>query len=446
LYSGYLIQCNKKAQTGIKLPVKSYICGAKEFTCMWKIVAFVFVVTLFSGISAFAQKPLKPFPQHARYFDGSIRPSHISQSKLDNTVRDFYSQWKKRFIKTVPGKSQSFVWFENVGKKQCVSEGQGYGMIIVALMAGSDPSAKDTYDNLFRYYRAHPSQRGKNLMAWAQYTNGRPEGQTSATDGDMDIAYSLLLADKQWGSNGSVNYLAAAKAVINAIMQYEINHKTWSVLLCDGIERESRDYFDMRSSDFMPAHFKAFYMATGDGRWKHVIDANYKLFNTLQQTYSPDAGLIPDFIVHIDKKAKPASPNFLESPYDGYYNYNACRVPWRIAANYLLNGDSRSKKIAEKINRWIRETTHNDTYNISAGYTLAGNDIKGRYFEALSFVAPFAVSAMVDKKNQAWLNKVWDYLVAFKMKDYDYYDNSIKLFDMIILSGNYWNPAGPASR
>jgi len=440
-----LIQCNKKAQAGIKLLVKSYICVVKEFIAMWKI-GFVFIVTLFFDLSADAQTPLKPFPQHARYCYGSIRPSHIAQNKLDNIVRDFYSQWKKRFIKNVLGKQQSFVWFENVGKKQCVSEGQGYGMIIVALMAGSDPSAKATYDQLFSYCKAHPDKRSKHLMAWAQYTNGRDEDQTSATDGDMDIAYSLLLADKQWGSNGAVNYLAAAKTVINAIMQYEINHRTWSVLLSDGIERESRDYFDMRSSDFMPAHFKAFYNATGDHRWKNVIDANYKLFNSLQQTYSPDAGLIPDFIVHIDKKPTPAPPNFLESRYDGYYNYNACRVPWRIATDYLLNGDSRSKTIVEKINRWIRETTRNDTYNISAGYTLAGNDIKGRYFEALSFVAPFAVSAMVDKKNQAWLNKVWDYLVGFKMKDFDYYDNSIKLYDMIILSGNHWNPAARTLR
>jgi len=314
-------------------------------------------------------------------------------------------------------------------------------MIIVALMAGADPNAKDTYDNLFRYYKAHPSRRGRNLMSWAQYTNGRHEGQTSATDGDIDIAYSLLLADKQWGSKGSINYLEAAKTMINSIMQYEINHKTWSVLLCDGIEAESRDYFDMRSSDFMPAHFKAFYNATGDGRWNKVVSADYKLFSSLQQNYSPDAGLIPDFIVSINKTPKPAPPNFLESPYDGSYNYNACRVPWRIAADYLLTGDNRPKAIVNKINRWIRETTGNNTYNLSAGYTLAGNDIKGRYFEALSFVGPFAVSAMVDKKNQAWLNKVWDYLVAFKIKDYDYYDNSIKLFDMIILSGNYWSPA-----
>ncbi len=381
-----------------------------------------------------------PFPQHVKYFGGTIKPNHISQTQLDNSVRDFYAQWKKRFIKNVPGKLESYVWFEGVGKKQCVSEGQGYGMVITALMAGYDPSAKTTYDNLFRYYKSHPDKRSKYLMAWAQYTNGKSSDATSATDGDMDIAYSLLLADKQWGSNSTINYLQAGKDMIADIMHLDINHQTWSILLCDGIESESNDYFDTRSSDFMPANFKAFYNATQDIRWNKVIDANYKLFNNLQNNYSPDAGLVPDFIVNINKKAKPAPPHFLESKYDGYYNYNACRDPWRIATDYLLTGDKRSKNIVDRINRWIRETTNNDTYNLSAGYTLEGNDIKGRNFEALSFIAPFGVSAMVDQKNQAWLNKVWDYLTAFKLKDFDYYDNTIKLMDMIIISGNYWGP------
>jgi len=393
---------------------------------------------LLFSLTALAQPPSKPFPQHTKYFTSVIKPSNVSQAQLDNSVKTFYTAWKTRFVKTVSGKNESYISFEGVGKKQCVSEGQGYGMVITALMAGFDPAAKNTYDNLFRYYNSHPDKRSKHLMAWAQLTKGKSLDATSATDGDMDIAYSLLLADKQWGSKGPVNYLWAAKAMINDIMQYEINHKTWSVLLCDGVEAESKDYFDTRTSDFMPSYFKAFENATRDARWARVTNANYQLFSFLQHKYSRDAGLAPDFVVGINKTAKPAPPNFLESPYDGYYNYNACRVPWRIATDYLLTGDKRSKEIVDKINQWVQETTGGNPYNLSAGYTLAGDDVKGRYFEALSFIAPFAVSATVDKKNQLWLNKIWDYLVAFKMKDFDYYDNTIKLMDMIIISGNYW--------
>ena len=390
----------------------------------------------------FAQQAQKPFPQHVQYFTGTILPNRVPQQKLDKAVETFYNQWKKHYIKTVRGTQQSYVWFEEKDNKQCVSEGQGYGMVIVALMAGYDTTAKTTYDQLYNYYKAHPANRGNHLMAWAQNKHGVDVDNTSATDGDMDIAYSLLLADKQWGSDGQIDYFSQAKAMIDDIMQYEINHKTWSVILSNGIEHDSKDYFDTRSSDFMPANFKSFAAATHDKHWNKVIDNSYLLFFSMQDRYSIDAGLVPDFIVNINKNPKPAPPHYLESKYDGYYNYNACRVPWRIATDYLLTGDQRAKTITDKINHWVRGTTSGKPDNLSAGYTLDGDDIKGRYFEALSFIAPFAVSAMVDKKNQLWLNGVWNYTLNFKMKDFDYYDNSIKMLDMIILSGNYWAPQG----
>ncbi|MFI5157532.1 MAG: glycosyl hydrolase family 8 [Sphingobacteriales bacterium] len=387
-----------------------------------------------------AQSNNNPFSKHVNYAKGFVKPNNFAQSKLDQTVESFYTQWKMHYIKTIPYKKESYIWFEDKDDKQCVSEGQGYGMTIVSLMAEFDPSAKNTFDNLYRYYRAHPSNRGSHLMAGAQNTYDKDIDETSASDGDIDIAYSLLLANKQWGSKGTINYLQEAKSAIADIMRYDINRKTWSVLLSNGIENDSKDYFDTRSSDFMPANFKAFERATGDTRWQNVIDNGYKLFTYMQKEYSPDAGLVPDFIIHLNKKPKPAPAHYLESVYDGDYNYNACRVPWRVATDYLLSGDKRSKAFVQKINHWIRETTNNNTYNLSAGYTLAGNDIKGRYFEALSFITPFAVSAMVDKSNQQWLNSIWDYTVQFKLKDFDYYDNTIKMLNMIILSGNYWQP------
>ncbi|MBS1531429.1 MAG: beta-glucanase [Bacteroidetes bacterium] len=405
---------------------------------MPRIPSALLVVLLLIDISAGAQQAARPFPQHVQYHKGTIKPDHITQQRLDGLTLDFFRQWQKRYVKPACKPGEYYIWFERKGNKQCVSEGQGYGMIITALMAGADPNARHIYDGLFSFYKDHRNNH-KYLMAWAQDKNCKSLDPSSATDGDMDIAYSLLLADKQWGSQGSIHYLEEARKIIAAIMKYEINPKTYSIILSDAVEHDSKDYFDTRTSDFMPDHFKAFEKATGDERWKRTIDDNYRLFRQMEENYSPDAGLVPDFIVDINKRAKPAKPHFLESKYDGYYNYNACRVPWRIATDYLLTGDPRAKAIDDKINRWIRETTKGNPDNISAGYTLEGNDIKGRYFEALSFIGPFAVSAMVDQKNQKWLNAVWDYLVHFKLKDYDYYDNSIKLLDMIVLSGNYWN-------
>jgi endoglucanase len=395
---------------------------------------------LFAFSPVFSQTSLRPFPQHAKYYNGVIIPNHVSQKDLDDNVKSFYTQWKNKYLKKNPCSDSYYIWAENTGKKlECVSEGQGYGMMIVALMAGYDTAAQEIFDGMFRYYQEHPSKRSNYLMSWAQTKDCFNFEESSAADGDIDIAFSLLLANAQWPGRGKINYLEEAKKSISAIKAQEINPITFNILLSNSIESDSKDYFDMRSSDFMPSEIKAFRFMDNE-TWSNALDYNYKLFGFLQRTYSKEAGLVPDFIQDISTRPKPARQYYLESKYDGLYNYNACRVPWRIATDYIVDGDKRAKQFVEPINKWIRETTGDNPDNISAGYTLAGNDLKSRNFEALSFICPFSIAAMVDKKNQAWLNKLWDYITNFKLKDFDYYDNSIKMLNMIILSHNYWTP------
>lgn len=401
---------------------------------MKHLVCILALLTLAAGTHA----QRLPFPQHVPYTKGSIKPNHLTQKQLDGQVTTFYNQWKARYVrKACNTSSQYFIWFERPGNKQCVSEGQGYGMMITVLMAGYDVQAKTTFDGLYQYYAAHPAKKGQLLMSWAQNYQCKNTDNSSATDGDMDIAYALLLADRQWGSAGAINYLRAAKLLLGDIMKYEINPKTYTILLSNGAEYDSEDYYDTRTSDFMPSHFKAFAKATGDARWQKVTDNTYELFAGMVAKYSTEAGLVPDFIQNV-KHPRPAKANYLEAKYDGAYNYNACRVPWRLAVDYLQNGDPRAKTMCDRINKWLRKTTEDNPDNISAGYSLEGNDLPKRYFEALSFIGPFATSAAVDAKNQQWLNNTWNYLVKFKLKDYDYYDNSIKLLDMLVISGNNW--------
>ena len=404
-----------------------------------KIFAIFLLIFLIN--KCFPQVANHPFPQHNTYYKGTIKPNHITLDKIDQQVLDFYKSWKKQYIHSAIDPNQAYVFFEEEGSKlQSVSEGQGYGMIIETMMAGADPDAKKTFDHLFNYVSAHPSNPATTLMAWSQLRNNKDKDATSATDGDMDIAYALLLADAQWGSEGEYDYKDSAIKMIRDIMRDEINAETFSILISDAVKSDSKDYYDTRSSDFMPLHFKLFEEATGDIRWRKVLDQNYTLFSHMQKTYSPDAGLFPDFIIDINHHPKPAKARYLESRYDGYYNYNACRVPMRIAVDYLVTGDKRSLGIIQVVNKWIRETTSENPDNISAGYSLGGDDIQSRKFEALSFICPFAVAAMIDSSNQAWLNAVWDYMTGFRIADFDYYDNSIKMLCMLTISGNYWIP------
>jgi endoglucanase len=392
--------------------------------------------------TVFAESPSRPFPQHAAYAAGAIHPASLSAADLDRETAAFYDVWKRKRVVAAKTTGELYIAFEGADKKSdrdviSVSEGHGYGMIVTALMAGHDPKAHDQFDGLFRFYKSHPSKNNPRLMSWSQDRKDNKR-HDSASDGDLDIAYALLLADRQWGSNGGINYLAEARQTIDAILQSEINRDIGSVKLGDSITREDSSYCDTRSSDLMPNHFRAFAQATGNNEWITILHKSYGIMKEVQAAHSPEAGLIPDFICHVNKAPVPAKPKYLESKQDGTYSYNACRLPFRVALDFLVSGEPRSREVVAKINRWMRQKTGGDPAKIASGYTLGGKEIEKD--NQMCFVAPLAVSAMVDGDNQAWLDALTTYVVNSSKEDTGYYDSTIKLLSLIALSGNWWSP------
>jgi endo-1,4-beta-D-glucanase Y len=397
------------------------------------------------AIAYFAQAPQRPFPFHTLYIAGSIKPTNYTQAQLDDSTTFFYDQWKSMYLKNGCTASHNYIWFgDNPDNVICVSEGQGYGMLITAYMAGYDASAKSYFDGLYNYYKAHPSVNNASLMAWSQVTGCIDDpsgGDDGATDGDLDIAYALLLADKQWGSSGAINYLTEAISIINAIKQDDINPSIWTTKLGDWASPSDSMYYDTRPSDFTLNHFSAFQSATNDNAWDSVRNKCYSLIDQMQTNFSSSTGLLPDFIQYCNTSPIPAVANYLETEYDGDYSYNACRTPWRISLDYLLSGENLAKVAVDKINAWIRTKTNNDPTQIKSGYLLNGNDIPDNDYSSAAFIAPLTVSAMVSSTNQAWLNAAYSHLLAQQLPSGGYYENTLKMLALIAISGNWWAPA-----
>jgi endoglucanase len=381
-----------------------------------------------------------PYPNHTNYTGVHLKPDNYSQSELDDHTGTFYTAWKNEYLKNDCKRSEYYIYSGNGANT--ISEAHGYGMMIMCFMAGFENYSKTYFDGLFNYYKSHPSNINNHLMDWQQLScNDSPDSDDdAASDGDIDIAFSLLLAHKQWGSEGDINYLAEAETIIDAIMQDEINPDTRTVKLGDWSDSGDPDYyFGTRTSDFIPSHFRAFSVATNNPNWNLVIEECYNLISIIQNTQSAATGLVPDFIINTNTTPVPAGQNYLEDIYDGDYYYNACRFPWRIGTDYLLNGDTRAKLALNKINSWLLGSTSGDILAISNGYHLNGTPIYD--WNDATFIGPLTVGAMTDITNQNWLNMLYEELLTNNdLQDGDYYSNTIKLLSMITISGNYWNP------
>ena len=319
--------------------------------------------------------PSLAFPAHTTYAPGSILPNHRTRAQMDDDLRAFYDYWKATYLiqdgQTEDGHLLYRIAFgkDAEGQANTVSEGQGYGMIILPVMQGYDPDAQAIFDGLWRFARQHPSTVDSRLMDWNLLV---AEGDDSAFDGDADMALGLLMADAQWGSAGEINYKAEADTLITGIKEGAIGPDSHLPLLGDWVLGDGEiddDYhqYSPRSSDFMLVNFKAFGKATGDPIWADVTRNSQDVAVSLQQNYSPVTGLLPDFILMKgpDHTPEPAYPDFLEGPDDGHYSYNAGRVPWRFGVDALLNDDPVSRQVAVKISKWAEQETGGDPLTLA---------------------------------------------------------------------------------
>jgi endo-1,4-beta-D-glucanase Y len=380
----------------------------------------------------------RSFPQAINY-PGCIKPNHVNQADLNAAVVGYYNYWKLTYLKnnlsSLPG--GYYVNGEILGDPEgfialgC-SEGLGYGMIISVLMAGYDVNAQICFNGLYKTSRTFHSAKNSHLMGWVVADHPNAQGHfSSATDGDMDIAYALLLAHYQWGSDGKINYLNEALDIINKGLK--VSNVTTGNRLNLG-DWDAKDALNTRPSDWMMDHMRVFYQETGDIVWLQVINNLYSVYDQFSSKYSVSTYLISDFV--INNPAEPAPKNFLNEfpPTDSYY-YNASRVPLRMVMDYALYGSAEGYRISNKLVNWVKAKTGGDPSKIVDGYYLNGDALGND--TAMAFTASLVAASVANSNNQDFLNKGWDYM---KNRRNTYFNDTYNLLCMLFVSGNWWKP------
>jgi len=416
-----------------------------------------------------------------------------------------------------------------------VSESMGYGMLILAYMAGSEDaltaaghtwrfgaeSLKDYYDGMLRTVLSFKSPLSVNGVRTAQHSwelfgfntginetgfavnngtdiltkgfryinnstasakiapfantpGGGPNGgegntgyynngTSSATDGDMDIIYSLIVADKQWGSDGRYNYREIALEMLEGFWravthtQYRtllLGDWAWRAHLSSGVNLNN----GTRPSDFVLSHLRAYKAFDTERNWQEVIDATLNVIADIRDGQhaigNPNNGLLPDFAVReaASEKWKPAPPNFLEGSSDGRYNWNSCRTPWRLGTDYLLYGDtamtgnianpSLFNYIIAPLDAFAKArvgNNRNSMTGLSTNFPLNAALENSRENANPGFVTPFLVTAAAVGNDQEWVDAFWAYPGMSRFNN-NWYTDYYKLIVMITASGNYWKP------
>lgn len=397
---------------------------------------------------------------------------------------------------------------EGDDRRVTVSEAHGFAMLAAVQM-----NDRRTFGSLFTFFNRFKNADG--LMKWAialndsyEYPgssyyfpsddqgNVRPEkeigrgdlvaeSEYSASDGDLDIAYALILAYQKWGSEA---YKDAAQAVLNGIrnnvIHSSLNHiKLWNNCT-EGVDPDSIDWdnFDYglatRTSDAILINllaFAEFDSSAPAGFWMNVYAQTSKV---IADSADPDTGLMPDFVYFdasvgdagayvpiptvTDALALGFTSEARDQPFlehynlDGLYYFNACRDPWRISVPSILGV---SNDIVDPvIARWTTWAVAEHAVNhapykdgILSGYHLDGTPITIEYpgwdnyhpndydnWPSVLFYSPYMVM-MKASGETALFNELWNTYISTRTEwnalggfygdqnYYAYFDDTVRL-------------------
>jgi endoglucanase len=360
------------------------------------------VFSFFLLLSILSTAQSKPFPQNVKYSFG-YQPTSISNA----TILSNYNKWKAKYLKEC-GTDKLRVEFDTP-PGTTVSEGQGYAMVISAYMGDSA-----TFDKLYAFEKSMHNKYGN--MGWKVDCNGfiaADSGSTSATDGDMDITFSLCIAAVQWGKN----YPQLAKDRINILKKenftYNTSAKRWIQEWRDGTTENFGN-----TSYWCAGYYRVFKEFSGDAEWDQIATDTYKLLlTTRNETTGFDANE-----VYVNATAK-----------SDFVDYNGCRSPWRYVMDYLWNGNTDARNLVDKMTDWANSK---GITKVVDGYKIDGTPTGG-WNQSPAWTGAWACGAMA--KSQAIVNT---FTVNFNSCTYDsYYPSTLRLMYQLVLTGNYWKPS-----
>jgi endo-1,4-beta-D-glucanase Y len=361
-----------------------------------KIPAIVSLISLIISLS-FGQQ--YPFPQNYKFPYGYM-PSTFKTSNLES----WYAKYKTQSSLLIECNGGIRTGSEDVNTTKV--ESMGWAMIIAAYMGD-----KTTFDGLYKFYNSKKQSHG--MMAWKVSCTGVLDGG-SAADGDLDVTYSLVVASWQWGGT----YKDEAVKMITTVKKLITTCSGTSVLM-GGAGYGGCNETDL--SYYTPAFFRAFAQLSGDAAWTKLADDTYTVLNN---NANSSTGLVPDWSTW-NGGASAGGRNHS-------YSYDACRVPWRMAIDYLWNGNEKAQAWCKKISDWAYKI---GPKNIKAGYNLDGTTTSS--YHNMSFVGGFAIAAMCNSQEIA---DAFGQEIASMGYDTYWYHAFLGTCYMLTMSGNIWNP------
>ena len=340
-------------------------------------------------------------------------------------------------------------YLTDINNRDVRTEGMSYGMMIaVQLGKKAEFDALWNWSKTFMYHDdpAHPSY---GFFSWSLRTDGTPNSESPAPDGEEYYAMALLFASARWGDgHGIYDYRAAAERLLSDMKNRGI---------ISGPERGGRT--ETEWAEFNPEykmvrftpdtarpdhtdpsyHLPAFYELWA--RWGPAADRPFWAEaarvsrDFFQKSTNPGTGLAPDYA------------NFDGTPVARSFNPRSANFgpdAWRTAANWSVDwswwaSDPRERELSDRIQSFF-ESKGLDTYGNR--FALDGTQLSEAHSTALVATNAVVSLAAADTARAArFVEALWRAPVPSGR--YRYYDGMWYLMGLMHCAGAFriWTPA-----
>jgi oligosaccharide reducing-end xylanase len=325
------------------------------------------------------------------------------------------------------------------------TEGMSYGMMIAVQL-----DKKAEYDALWNWtktymYIGDPNHPSYGYFSWSCKTDGFPNEETAAPDGEEYVVMALYFAAARWGNGkGIYNYKSQADELLTAMRHREV--KTGPTKFgprtvgneVDEASKMIRFVPVTNRGDFTDPsyHLPAFYELWARWGppadrpfWAEAADVSRAFF---VKTTNPQTALAP---VYANFDGTPHATRFKQSAIFGYDS-------WRTASNWSVDWSWWRKAPQEQ-----ELSNRIQAFFLSQGlsmygdvYTLDGKPLQDHHSTGLVATNAVASLAATNPSAKDFVQALWDGPVpAGQLR---YYDGMLYLLSMLHCTGRFqiWGP------
>jgi TolB protein len=342
-------------------------------------------------------------------------------------------------------------YLSDINNRDVRSEGMSYGMMIaVQLDKKAEFDALWNWSRTFMYHDS-PAHPAYGYFSWSLKTDGTPNSESPAPDGEEYYTMALYFASARWGDGkGIYDYRAMADRLLSDMKNRGVITGPWASRP-DRIETDGADFNlvykmvrftpDNRRPDHTDPsyHLPAFYELWA--RWGPAADRPFWAEaarvsrDFLQKTTNPVTGLAPEYA------------NFDATPVINSGNQRSSTFgpdAWRTAANWSVDwswwaADPREQVLSDRIQAFF-ESKGLGTYGNR--WTLDGTtELERNHSTALVATNAVASLAATNARASRFVEELWK--AEIPSGQYRYYDGLWYLMGLLHCSGQYriWTPA-----